>query len=110
MDRRKFLRFLSTGSAVAVAPSLVWPFRKIFLPAVQPFTSFWMGTLQMYDRPDFGRLTGIGYTPTGLFECAEITYLSVIRTSDFDRDPNAEELKRSFDSFLRGVEVYANVD
>lgn len=33
MNRRNFLRFLSTGTAIAaVAPSQVWPFRKIFLP------------------------------------------------------------------------------
>jgi hypothetical protein len=36
MNRRGFLRMLGTGAAVggvaAVAPSQVWPFRKIFLP------------------------------------------------------------------------------
>jgi hypothetical protein len=40
VNRRGFLRMLGTGAAVggvaAVAPSQVWPFRKIFLP------QFWM--------------------------------------------------------------------
>jgi hypothetical protein len=35
MDRRQFLfRGLVAGGTVALPPSLVWPFRKIFLPAV----------------------------------------------------------------------------
>lgn len=34
MNRRNFLSFLATGTVVnAVAPSQVWPFKKIFLPA-----------------------------------------------------------------------------
>ena len=53
MDRRLFLRSLVGGSAVALAPSLVWPFRKIFLPAITiPFDSFWYHTWKIHNTPD----------------------------------------------------------
>lgn len=38
MNRRLFLRNLLGASPALVAPSLVWPFRKIFLPVVGPAT------------------------------------------------------------------------
>jgi hypothetical protein len=45
MNRRGFLRMLGTGAAVgavaAVAPSEVWPFRKIFLPVQRFFGWDW---------------------------------------------------------------------
>jgi len=34
MERRNFLRLLMGGASATVAPSLVWPFRKFFLPSL----------------------------------------------------------------------------
>jgi hypothetical protein len=102
MDRRNFLRFLSTGSAVAVAPSLVWPFRKIFLPAIYPAP--W-GKLNVRP-PDI-------YDQPGIFAGAEITYLAAIRACELEKfakglpNINSEELKNSFDLFQRSLESYA---
>jgi hypothetical protein len=62
MERRNFLRLLTGGASALVAPSLVWPFRKIFLPAiVEPplELSVWFATQGLWDRPDAGMLTGI---------------------------------------------------
>jgi hypothetical protein len=49
MNRRGFLSFLGTGAAIgAVAPSMVWPFRKYLFPAttfeqggIVPATDVW---------------------------------------------------------------------
>lgn len=55
MNRRGFLRFLGTGAAVgAVAPSEVWPFRKIFLPVENPYlpAGYAANLLKMQERLD----------------------------------------------------------
>jgi hypothetical protein len=52
MDRRLFLRNLLGGTASAVvAPSLVWPFRKIFLPAIVTlFEGSWLQPISFLSR------------------------------------------------------------
>lgn len=49
------------GVAAATAlPSEVWPFRKIFLPAVPPITNFWLQASGMVNNPNgLYRVTGI---------------------------------------------------
>jgi hypothetical protein len=84
MNRRGFLRMLGTGAAIggvaAVAPSQVWPFRKIFLPlrpTLQQLMDQHMAAMMevlpghltgtypalygsvLYDRPDAVRLENI---------------------------------------------------
>lgn len=46
MNRRRFLgTLLGTGASTLVPPSMVWPFRKIFLPTI-PRTQFRIVTLE----------------------------------------------------------------
>jgi hypothetical protein len=75
VNRRGFLRMLGTGAAVggvaAVAPSQVWPFRKIFLPK---FSRIDMLDARLWGRaPYLGPLfEGLEYSPLAHIHALEM--------------------------------------
>jgi hypothetical protein len=86
MNRRRFLR---TMIGTAVAPSLVWPFRKIFLPPAR----YWEGTSIL--RPDLFHGIPEYYEGVHLYDfgqvlwtdaIANIKYVAVDENNQSDRD------------------------
>jgi hypothetical protein len=92
MDRRKFLGFLAGGS-VAVAPSLLWPFRKIFLPIVtvaEPLELLaW-------------------HSPVGLFTQDEITPLEEYAVQAIELEAFAKSIPDLFFRHRRLYEFFKN--
>ena len=111
MNRRGFLRAMfGTGAVAAIAPSQVWPFRKIFLPMSRPGLH---GILYYQSLPDAGTYIGLSRaTYPGPLSVPLTSPLSIAAVEAIELESFAHELPNLFfapDPFYRWMKERGKV-